>query len=103
MLLPAELVLSVDYHQVVLDKEYRDYVRGPSSAADDHDAPHTAGQAERAADRPSPHYLLGRRVVRRIEGPLGVIVADAGDIVTEETIRRAEGSEALLILSLSVE
>ncbi|MCL4368264.1 MAG: PRC-barrel domain-containing protein [Actinobacteria bacterium] len=51
----------------------------------------------------APHYLLGKRVVRRIESPLGVVVADAGDIVTEETIRRAEGGEVLLILSLNVE
>jgi uncharacterized protein YrrD len=111
MLLPAASVLSVDHHQVVLDERCGAYVHDPSSPHPA-DAGAAVGESPSVQPRHSPpaspsktpsHYLLGRRVVRRIEGPLGVLVADAGEIVTEETIRRAESSEALLILSLNVE
>jgi len=53
---------------------------------------------------PQPqHFLIGKRVLRRIEGGDGELIAEEGDIVTHEMIQRARTSDQLLILSLNVE
>ncbi len=49
------------------------------------------------------HFLIGKRVLRRIEGVDGEVIAEEGDIVTHEMIQRARTSDQLLILSLNVE
>ncbi len=49
------------------------------------------------------HFLIGKRVLRRIESPAGEIIAEEGDIVTFEMIETAKSSDQLLILSLNVE
>ncbi len=49
------------------------------------------------------HFLIGKRVLRRIESPSGEVVAEEGDLVTYEMIQKAKSSDQLLILSLNVE
>lgn len=49
------------------------------------------------------HFLIGKRVLRHIEGVDGEVIAEEGDIVTYEMIQRARTSDQLLILSLNVE
>ena len=49
------------------------------------------------------HFLIGKRVVRRIEDVAGEIIAEEGDVVTSEMIQKAKNSDQLLILSLNVE
>jgi uncharacterized protein YrrD len=49
------------------------------------------------------HFLIGKRVLRRIEGVDSEVIAEEGDIVTHEMIQRARSSDQLLILSLNVE
>lgn len=49
------------------------------------------------------HFLIGKRVLRRIETPGGEMIAEEGDLVTPEMIQVAKGSDQLLILSLNVE
>jgi len=49
------------------------------------------------------HFLIGKRVLRRIETPGGEVIAEEGDIVTFDTIEKAKSSDQLLILSLNVE
>lgn len=49
------------------------------------------------------HFLIGKRVLRRIEGVDGEVIAEEGDLVTYEMIQRARNSDQLLILSLNVE
>ncbi|MHB9150092.1 MAG: PRC-barrel domain-containing protein [Thermoleophilia bacterium] len=49
------------------------------------------------------HFLIGKRVLRRIETPGGEIIAEEGDLVTPEMIQMAKDSDQLLILSLNVE
>jgi uncharacterized protein YrrD len=49
------------------------------------------------------HFLMGKRVLRRIEGVGSEVIAEEGDIVTHEMIQRARSSDQLLILSLNVE
>ncbi|MCZ7663530.1 MAG: hypothetical protein M5U22_11665 [Thermoleophilia bacterium] len=49
------------------------------------------------------HFLIGKRVLRRIEGPTGEVIAQEGDLVTFEMIQKAKSSDQLLILSLNVE
>ena len=77
--------------------------------------PTTAVEEEVAADAPaSPapegdlgsqpqHFLIGKRVLRRIEGVDGEVVAEEGELVTYEMIQRARTNDQLLILSLNVE
>lgn len=83
-------------------------------------APAVDGEAPAAAEPPAPaapvsgteedtfttqqrHFLIGKRVLRRIEGPNGELIADEGDLVTFEIIQKAKSSDQLLILSLNVE
>ena len=49
------------------------------------------------------HFLIGKRVLRRIESPAGEVIAEEGDLVTFEMIETAKGCDQLLILSLNVE
>ncbi len=49
------------------------------------------------------HFLIGKRVLRRIDGPTGEVIAQEGDLVTFEMIQKAKSSDQLLILSLNVE
>lgn len=49
------------------------------------------------------HFLIGKRVLRRIEGVDGEVIAEEGDLVSYEMIQRARNSDQLLILSLNVE
>jgi len=60
-------------------------------------APTAAPEEERR------HFLLGKRVLRRVESPSGEVIADEGDTVTAETIQRAKADGLLLVLSLHVE
>jgi hypothetical protein len=41
--------------------------------------------------------------MRRIETPEGELIADEGELVTPQTVRRARTHDQLLILSLNVE
>lgn len=59
--------------------------------------------AEDAFTSQQKHFLIGKRVLRRIETPGGEIIADEGDSVTFEMIQKAKSSDQLLILSLNVE
>jgi uncharacterized protein YrrD len=52
---------------------------------------------------PARHFLVGRRVTRRIEDAAGEVIAEEGAIVTLEMIQRARERDQLLILSLNVE
>ena len=49
------------------------------------------------------HFLIGKRVVRRIEDVAGEVIAEEGDVVTYEMIQKAKSKDQLLILSLNVE
>ena len=49
------------------------------------------------------HFLIGKRVLRRIESPSGELIATEGALVDYEMIQRAKASDMLLILSLNVE
>lgn len=49
------------------------------------------------------HFLLGKRVMRRIEDVAGEVIAEEGDVVTYEMIQKAKNRDQLLILSLNVE
>ena len=49
------------------------------------------------------HFLVGKRVLRRIESPSGELIASEGDIVDYEMIQRAKSQDLLLILSLNVD
>lgn len=49
------------------------------------------------------HFLLGRKVLRRIETPAGHLIADEGDAITSEMIREAREADLLLLLSLNTE
>jgi hypothetical protein len=49
------------------------------------------------------HFLIGRRVMRRIEVPGDEPIAEEGDMVTPEMIRRARALDLLLVLSLNVD
>lgn len=53
-----------------------------------------------ASDR---HFLIGKKVLRQIEAPGGEVIAEEGEAVTPEMIRRARASDQLLILSLNVD
>jgi hypothetical protein len=53
---------------------------------------------------PAPrHFLLGKRVLRRIETPDGNVIAEADETVTFDIIQKAKAADQLLILSLNVE
>jgi uncharacterized protein YrrD len=65
-------------------------VEGPSQAEGD------------LADQPK-HFLIGKKVQRRIEDAEGTVVAEQGEVVDNEMIMRAKDSDMLLILSLNVE
>ncbi len=49
------------------------------------------------------HFLMGKRVLRRIESPSGELIASEGDVVDYEMIQRAKSQDLLLILSLNVD
>lgn len=51
----------------------------------------------------SQHFLLGKHLLRRLELPAGEVLAEAGDVVTTELIRRVKEHNLLLVLSLNVE
>lgn len=63
-------------------------------------APTTPDEAVGTQQR---HFLIGKRVLRRIEGIDGEVIAEEGDTVTHEMIQRARSNDQLLILSLNVE
>ena len=67
--------------------------------------PQAEVEAPVAEDGPAPkrHFLIGKRVVRRIEASSGELIAGEGDTVTEEMIRRARAHDLLLVLSLNVD
>lgn len=66
------------------------------------DPPAAATQESDIGAQPR-HFLIGKRVLRRIEGVDGEVIAEEGDLVTYEMIQRARNSDQLLILSLNVE
>ncbi len=49
------------------------------------------------------HFLVGKKVLRRIESPSGEVIAGEGDVVDYEMIQRAKSHDLLLILSLNVD
>src|SRR5660397_209163 len=49
------------------------------------------------------HFLIGKKVLRRIESPSGEVIAEEGTEVTSEMIKKAKAADQLLILSLNVE
>lgn len=51
----------------------------------------------------SQHFLLGKHLLRRLELPSGEVLAEVGDVVTTELIRRVKEHNLLLVLSLNVE
>ncbi len=67
------------------------------------EAPTAEAPAEDAFTSQQKHFLIGKRVLRRIETPSGELIADMGELVTFEIIQKAKGSDQLLILSLNVE
>jgi sporulation protein YlmC with PRC-barrel domain len=79
---------------------------GPAAPVEsDHPVETTQG-SEPAAGSSSPahaHFLEGKRALRRIEGPSGEVIAEAGELVTIEMIQKAKRADQLLILSLNVE
>ncbi|GAB4250759.1 MAG: hypothetical protein Kow00129_11620 [Thermoleophilia bacterium] len=60
-------------------------------------------QEDDALEAGQRHFLVGKRVVRRIETPAGDVIAEEGQIVDYEMIQAAKSSDLLLILSLNVE
>jgi uncharacterized protein YrrD len=62
-----------------------------------------APAASTAETAGAQHFLIGKRVVRRIEDVAGEVIAEEGDVVTSEMIQKARSSDQLLILSLNVE
>ncbi len=75
----------------------------PVAEAPVEEAPATEAPAEDAFTSQQKHFLIGKRVLRRIETPSGELIADMGELVTFEIIQKAKGSDQLLILSLNVE
>jgi uncharacterized protein YrrD len=76
------------------------------------DAPSEPALPEDEGPQPGPapaepvsarHFLLGRKVLRRIETPAGHLIADEGDAITSEMIREAREADLLLLLSLNTE
>lgn len=49
------------------------------------------------------HFLIGKRVLRRVESPSGEVIAREGDVVDYELIQRAKRQDLLLVLSLNVD
>lgn len=56
-----------------------------------------------SSETSSRHFLLGKRLLRRLELPSGEAIAEAGDEVTPELIARVKEHNLLLVLSLNVE
>ncbi|MHB0980366.1 MAG: PRC-barrel domain-containing protein [Thermoleophilia bacterium] len=65
--------------------------------------PVTPEPADDAFTSQQKHFLIGKRVLRRIETPGGEVIAEEGELVTFEMIQKAKSSDQLLILSLNVE
>jgi len=73
----------------------------PEPVPPEHEGPQPRPvQAEPVSSR---HFLLGRKVLRRIETPAGQLIADEGDSITAEMIREAREADLLLLLSLNTE
>jgi len=66
-------------------------------------APAAPEPAEDAFTSQQKHFLIGKRVLRRIETPGGEVIAEEGESVTFDMIQKAKSSDQLLILSLNVE
>ncbi|MHB1343945.1 MAG: PRC-barrel domain-containing protein [Thermoleophilia bacterium] len=66
-------------------------------------APTEPEPADDAFTSQQKHFLIGKRVLRRIETPGGEIIAEEGESVTFAMIQKAKSSDQLLILSLNVE
>ena len=75
----------------------------PAAAEPPAPAAPAAGAEEDTFTTQQKHFLIGKRVLRRIEGPNGELIAEEGDLVTFEMIQKAKSSDQLLILSLNVE
>lgn len=65
--------------------------------------PATPEPADDAFTSQQKHFLIGKRVLRRIETPGGEVIAEEGESVTFVMIQKAKSSDQLLILSLNVE
>jgi uncharacterized protein YrrD len=76
---------------------------GEASAPGRGAASQPSGPAEKGSAAQPRHFLLGKRVLRRIEAPSGETIAERGDTVTLDMIRLAKSTDMLLILSLNVE
>jgi hypothetical protein len=63
----------------------------------------TPEPADDAFTSQQKHFLIGKRVLRRIETPGGEVIAEEGESVTFDMIQKAKSSDQLLILSLNVE
>jgi uncharacterized protein YrrD len=66
-------------------------------------APVTPEPADDTFTAQQKHFLIGKRVLRRIETPGGEVIAEQGEPVTFDMIQKAKSSDQLLILSLNVE
>lgn len=86
--------------ETALDSEPE--VAAPEPPPSTADTATVSGPEETPAEAPS-HFLVGKRVLRRIETPSGEVIAEAGDAVTFEMVQKAKASDQLLILSLNVE
>ncbi|MBU2602626.1 MAG: PRC-barrel domain-containing protein [Actinobacteria bacterium] len=99
--LTSEPALDLSEPEVAVEEapvEEPPVVEAPAAGAPTAEAP-----AEDAFTSQQKHFLIGKRVLRRIETPSGELIADMGELVTFEIIQKAKGSDQLLILSLNVE
>ena len=76
----------------------------PSSEAADVPAPGWIVEGQQTPPScTGKHYLLGRRVLKKLETAGGRLIANVGDVVTPAVIEQARSSDLLLVLSLNVE
>lgn len=118
-LLPFASVMRIGKGLVVLSEDFAEHIKGAERsqakldmealserqmhAAQAEFAPAEISQPASPVDSAARHFLLGKTVLRRLQLPGGKVIAEAGETVTPELIRRAKDHNMLLVLSLNVE
>ena len=101
-LLPLSCVVRRGKHLVVVQDDYQAHLEQIASVPDRAPAPSEPEDAT-VASPAGKDFLLGKKVSRRLELPTGELVADVGEQVTPELIRKAREHNLLLVLSLNVD
>lgn len=102
----AMLEPAADVGRARPDRGEEEASRSVTPASEDEDSSPADWEVEEQLLSPrtgAKHYLLGRRVLKRLETAGGRLIANVGDVVTPEVIEQARTSDLLLVLSLNVE